>query len=228
MMRCSPYSATYLFRNSPIAPLLHLFQFLCLNPTITGLVIIPTHFTAALSPTRMPRLETFRGPGTVACSVLPGSRISKLMIYWELFPDFSRVLAMAGTSKIDVVELSSVLDFWDPLLLMAVAKHVPRVELLHIQYIENQHGSQQDDSSAVENTLHSLPGLAKVRIMEGDGTRMDSTDGELDSEFEVVRKWGETFPNFNGATFMTARLGPAWVIHSSAAMCGIPESPLVL
>ncbi|KAJ7653152.1 hypothetical protein DFH06DRAFT_1204843 [Mycena polygramma] len=190
---------------------LHLFQFLGMNPMITSLTVIPSLIgrsksgTAALKRIHMPRLENFQGPGSVACSVLPGSRTSRLIIYWEPLADFSRVLAAVEASKVEVIELSNLVYVWDPSLLAAIAKYTPRIEMLHIQYIKNHQG-REDIFSAFENTLHSLPRLGQLRIMEGDGPGLDSLDHideALESEFEVVRKWGEMFPNVISTTLMT-------------------------
>ncbi|KAJ6494021.1 hypothetical protein C8R47DRAFT_1318882 [Mycena vitilis] len=189
----------------------HLFQFLRINPTITRLVVIPSEFLPgepdypmlAFDSIHMPRMESFQGPAIVACSVLPNSRASRVMLCWEPRLGFERVLSAAGASKADVVELGCVLCFWDPLLLAAIVKHAPRLKLLHIQYIKKQQ-ERQHIFSAVENTLHSLPCLLHLRVMEGDGTVPDRIHDGLESEFAVVRKWGEMFPNIISATFMTA------------------------
>ncbi|KAJ7653147.1 hypothetical protein DFH06DRAFT_1330542 [Mycena polygramma] len=182
-----------------------------MNSTITDLIVMPSeslqnnldYSAVTFGSIHMPKLESFQGPGTVACSILSGSRTSRFTIYWEPRSDFSRVLAAVEASNGDVIELSSMVYFWDHALLAAIAKHTPRIEELNIQYMKNHHG-REDIFSALEHTLHSLPRLVLFRVTEIADIEPDRVDEGLESEFEAMRKWGEMFPNIRCATLMTA------------------------
>ncbi|KAJ6551789.1 hypothetical protein B0H19DRAFT_1158907 [Mycena capillaripes] len=199
---------------------LDIFPFLRNNSSITSVMLSPAlegafgldSFPIDISPIHMPKLQCFIGSRIVACSVVPGSLVSRVGVLWteQGVMESPRDLAAIATSKSDIVELSCATSNsrWDPALLVAIAKHTPRIRQLSIRNMD--YGSpprrwREDFLSVFDHTIRSLPCLEHLIIVEAvDLPRrppgIDRVDEELDSEFESVRKWGETSPELKRVT----------------------------
>ncbi|KAJ7653163.1 hypothetical protein DFH06DRAFT_1204860 [Mycena polygramma] len=204
----SPFSRVYFPRLlSCIVPLtVDIFPFLLKNPTINSLSVragadlANSDFCSwPIRPMQMSNLTLFDGPDIIACSVIPGSRVSRAAIFWpqETVVGFPKVFAALAASTADMDNLSCVICTWDPSLLQTIAEHTPRLECLHIQHLNLDQlstGPRENFHAAIENALRSLPCLTSLKILEGvDSLRreIERTDEEREFEFELVQKWGE-------------------------------------
>ncbi|KAJ7653139.1 hypothetical protein DFH06DRAFT_1474906 [Mycena polygramma] len=194
---------------------LDIFPFLRLNPTITTVTIIPEESPASpnfadfstlpIEPIHMPRLENFDGPGNVACSVVPGSLTSRIALFWEDNPNvnFPRDFEALGSSNTDILQLACLINEWDSVLLVAIAKHTPRITSLTIQNVRDQ-SRKREFMAVLADILPSLTFLVNLGILEGapmlHSPYVDRTDEELEPEFELVHKWGETSPKLGKIT----------------------------
>ncbi|KAJ6493998.1 hypothetical protein C8R47DRAFT_1318865 [Mycena vitilis] len=204
----SPFSRVYFPRllSCTVPVTVDIFPFLLKNPTVKSLSVRAgsdlSNYDFCLWPIRpmqMSDLMSFDGPDIVACSVIPGSRVSQAAIFWpqETVVGFPKIFAALAASTADMDNLSCVVCTWDPSLLPAIAKHMPRLACLHIQHLnldQMSTGPREDFHAAIENALRSLPCLTILKISEGvDLQRREIawTDEDREFEFELVQRWGE-------------------------------------
>ncbi|KAJ6551822.1 hypothetical protein B0H19DRAFT_1264453 [Mycena capillaripes] len=189
---------------------LDIFPFLCKNPSITYISIVPTEegsleaFDASpLQSIYMPNMQRFDGPDIAACSVLPDSLVSYVGIIWsrKLDVDFSRALAAAGSAKTGIVQLKNMLFSWNPALPAAIAKHTPQIRFLEIRNIATFAATPEKEIflSALDDTLRCLPCVMGICIVEGNPNPsycrpIDRIEDDLESEFETVQRWGGISP----------------------------------
>ncbi|KAF7368815.1 hypothetical protein MVEN_00206700 [Mycena venus] len=194
------------------------------NPTITSLSLLPgaddphsNYEISTTQPIRMPKLEVFHGPALVACSVVPGSRVSRIAIPWDARPviEFSTAFATLTTSKVDITDFACTIWAWDPALLAAIATYMPRIERLQIMNMEFLSGSSSTLPKEVSNTVHYLCPragslVARISFLAFDNTLRSLSrlsglmisdmpgnhgiDQQLDLEFETVQRWAEISP----------------------------------
>ncbi|KAJ6461043.1 hypothetical protein C8R45DRAFT_1179808 [Mycena sanguinolenta] len=181
------------------------YSFLHRNPTLEFITVIPVKGSESLSnkfsdiqPIHMPQLRQFEGPESAVCTVVPGSPVSMLTIWWGR-PDpvmsYSRGLTAAASSKADLHYLVNSIIFWDPALLRAIAMHTPRIQILEIRNL-TQSGARgkADFLPAFEDTLHSLICLKNLIISDKSSCHLDRIGDVLESEFDRVRRWGKICP----------------------------------
>ncbi|KAJ7910468.1 hypothetical protein B0H13DRAFT_1876724 [Mycena leptocephala] len=190
------------------------------NPTITSISILPedpsSDFnTSHIQPIHMPKLVCFDGPESAARSVVPGSVVSRVAIFWMDRPvmEFSRCLTAVAASKVDITELSNVVYSWNPGLLKSIATHMPRLQFLQIRNRKDlsvpivqerlallgiifapRSRLTQAFFSAFDDTLRCLPCLVGLIMVEGISLRphgLSWLEAALESEFETVQRWGE-------------------------------------
>ncbi|KAF7368832.1 hypothetical protein MVEN_00208400 [Mycena venus] len=214
--------------NCTIPISLDVYPFLRRNPTITSLSMegpCPNLNSFPIQPMQMPKLQYFHGPNTVACSVVPGSLVSRIAVFWLFQPnsDFSRDLAAFATSMVDIINLTGVVCSWNPDLLVAVAKYTPRIQSLHISNIKDDSLEQGDFISAVNDTLRSVPCL-KTLIFNVRPSLLHRPPiwESLESEFEIVHMWGQISP-----TLFTVSLSPCTVWGRVGNNAWFPRSLVV-
>ncbi|KAJ6494026.1 hypothetical protein C8R47DRAFT_1118079 [Mycena vitilis] len=199
----------------PFSP--DIIRFLRLNPSMASITIFPEgsrRYDWPLARIHMPNLEHFDGPDVVACIVIPGSLVSRIALFWPDRPDldFSRGLVAAASSKADLTELSNLVYSWNPNLLAAIAEHTPRVQFLQIRNLKDfSVASPRRDRffTAMDGVLPSLPCLIGLIIVESSSLRPMGTQWiseELDSEFEIVQRWGALSPVLNRLTLPSTTL----------------------
>ncbi|KAJ7653134.1 hypothetical protein DFH06DRAFT_527164 [Mycena polygramma] len=199
----------------PVSP--DIIRFLCINPRMASITIFPEgsrRFDWPLAPIHMPNLEHFDGPDIVACIVVPGSLVSRIALFWPDRPvlEFSRGLAAAASSKADLIELSNLVYSWNPDLLAAVAEHTPRIQFLQIRNMKDfSVPTRRRDQffAAMDGVLPSLPCLIGLIIVESSSLRpmgIQWISEELDSEFEIVQRWGALSPVLTRLTLPSTTL----------------------
>ncbi|KAJ7116534.1 hypothetical protein C8R44DRAFT_983587 [Mycena epipterygia] len=154
----------------------------------------------SLQPIRMPKLQEFLGPASLAYVVIPGSSTSRMSIYWESNQTTSSSGAVATLARpnVDVILLENIVVRWDRQLLSAIAVHMPRLEHLTFHNIGNCE-EEKLFLSHIDDTLRSLPRLRSITLLAG--FTADPHDGDLREEFEAVRRWGEIAPMLTDVTF---------------------------
>ncbi|KAJ6461100.1 hypothetical protein C8R45DRAFT_1081081 [Mycena sanguinolenta] len=195
-----------------VIPLLwdsHCYSFLRRNHTIESAVVVaPVQGNGSLSkllsdfsniqPIRMPKLQHFDGPEIAACTVVPGAPVSRLTIWWGRKPamEFSRGLAAAAASEVELRELTNVIRFWDPTLLRGIVKHTPRIQVLIIRSstFTGLTPEKENFLSALDDILPSLTCLTNLIVLDGTPFHLDRIGEALESEFDRVRQWGAICP----------------------------------
>ncbi|KAJ6551799.1 hypothetical protein B0H19DRAFT_1236839 [Mycena capillaripes] len=221
----------------PLSP--DIFPFLCANPTISSLSVAPSSIESWVeferAPIRsiyMPNLRRFEGPDIVACSVLPGSPVSQVGILWpgDRFADFSRAMAAVASSKPGVDYFSNLIHSWDPALLAALAKHTPRIQVLQIRNIRPSSVTSPPKKiflSAMDDTLHGLPHLMVINIVEGVDQSFRPAihwnEEDLEFEFKTVRRWREISPKLDLVTLSSITswmcIDDVWSPMNSNKLC---------
>ncbi|KAF7377935.1 hypothetical protein MSAN_00217400 [Mycena sanguinolenta] len=189
--------------------LLDSYSFLSRNPTIESAAVVALdqgngslfklfNDFSSIQPIHMPKLQHFDGPEIAACTVVPGSPVSRLMIRWDRNPamEFSRGLTAAASSEAELRELMNIIHFWDPVLLKAIVKHTPRIQFLVIKSstFTGLTPEKEDFLSAMDNILPFLTSLAKLLVSDDTPSRLDRIGDKLESQFDRVRRWGDGCP----------------------------------
>ncbi|KAJ7653136.1 hypothetical protein DFH06DRAFT_1299327 [Mycena polygramma] len=231
-----------------------LLPFLCKNPTIRTLytfsqgaagswnsILIP------IQPIRMPRLETFSGPDAAVCSLVPGSLVSTVGIFWAKHRviEISKIFAAVGSSRASVTQLNNLVSSWDLALPVHIAKHTPQIVFLQIRNVTDllptpaklvnyrarylpwcsRYIIYQDFMCALDDTLRLLPCLATLVVAEGPESAIyrpiDSIVPGLESQFETVERWGEIAPALRRICLST--MFTSWGrVHDNVWFPGIP------
>ncbi|KAJ7769174.1 hypothetical protein DFH07DRAFT_1006962, partial [Mycena maculata] len=181
------------------------------------------------SPTQsvsMPKLQCFAGPDHIACTVIPGSQVSDMTVYW--LPDRSMkssdCLVALARPKVDVVCLKNVMVGWDCGILLAIANHMPHVEHLEFQNLSD-YKERELFISRIESALCSLPQIKCINLFEGIlQTPKNYTENEAtqDAEFEAVRRWGDQSASLNFITFPSIM---RWVRFGAKGTAWLPWLP---
>ncbi|KAJ7732845.1 hypothetical protein B0H16DRAFT_1468355 [Mycena metata] len=112
--------------------------FLRLHPTPVKLRLIPdfnlARPTYSSSPILLPVLREFRGPAWTAREVVPHSSIEVVTLAWnESFPEMYHIVLNGFSGMQEPLRVMNNLVFaWDPVFLLAIAKHLPRLAVCNI------------------------------------------------------------------------------------------------
>ncbi|KAJ7772305.1 hypothetical protein B0H16DRAFT_1513019 [Mycena metata] len=112
--------------------------FLRLHPTLVKLRLIPDFSLArptySSSPISLPVLREFSGPAWAAREIVPHSSIEVVTLAWnESFPETYHIV-LNGFSGIQqpLRVMNNLVFTWDPVFLLAIAKHLPRLAVCNI------------------------------------------------------------------------------------------------
>ncbi|KAJ7620972.1 hypothetical protein FB45DRAFT_132161 [Roridomyces roridus] len=162
-------------------------------------------FESSIPPISMPRLLQFMGPVNVANSLIPGSCLFTLDLFWDSDPTitgFERLPSTYFQDKIptvaqaEVAIFRNILTVWDHRILPPIAEYLPHLKELEFA---NPLGTASSDAeayefiSAVGGILPSLPNLWELKIYNGakfidDGSTSSSSpdDETLNREFGIA------------------------------------------
>ncbi|KAJ7629603.1 hypothetical protein B0H17DRAFT_1109606 [Mycena rosella] len=176
--------------------------FLHLHSKLEGLSLDPVPDTSVmwwtfLQPIQLSDLQMFSGPEVVAQAVVPDSRASHIIIFWDPRPQrdfghFFETIAASGTTLLDV---QNILITWDAPLLAAMAKCGASLTSFTVRNVSSVHQPLEieDFLAGMDATLHSLRCLTALSIIE-DALASSFDPADLDWEFATVRRWGDIAP----------------------------------
>ncbi|KAJ7828970.1 hypothetical protein B0H13DRAFT_1916739 [Mycena leptocephala] len=203
------------------------FRFLELHLDLVHLSIDPVpHDSAPFPPIFRPlslaHLEIFSGPDVVALSVIPGSRAAHVIVFWDprLETHSDDLFAAIANSGTQLCEVHNVMAAWDPTLLAAITKNIPTLRSLAIRNVSSVPAPIQFEEfiSCMDDTIKSIPSLTSLCIVRGTRLRPTLSPGDLDWEFETVRRWGNISPAFIAASFRATRCGSTSLPPAYGAM----------
>ncbi|KAF7377930.1 hypothetical protein MSAN_00216900 [Mycena sanguinolenta] len=158
----------------------------------------------------MPKLQHFDGPEIAVCTVVPGSPVSRLTIWWSRNPsmEYSRGSTAAASSEAELRELTNMILCWDPALLRGIVKHTPRIQVLIIwsSIFTGLTPEKEGFLSAMDVVLPSLACHAKLIVLDNTPFHLDRISNALESEFDRVRRWGDICPTLTQIAISTAWL----------------------
>ncbi|KAJ7116533.1 hypothetical protein C8R44DRAFT_739236 [Mycena epipterygia] len=137
----------------------------------------------SLQPIRMPKLQVFLGPASLAYVVIPGSPTLRMLIHWESNRSTSSSdgVATLARSAVDVLLIQNLVVGWDRQLLSTITAHMPRLKRLMFRNL----GNCEDEKS--------------ITLLAG--FTADPHDRNAREEFEAVRRWAEIAPMLTDVTF---------------------------
>ncbi|KAJ7762090.1 hypothetical protein B0H16DRAFT_1688230 [Mycena metata] len=151
-------------------------------------------FPATFDSVQLPDLQTYSGPESIAHAVIPGSRTSHAIIFWDprLETDAATVFEAIGLSGTRLCEVNNVVVAWNPMLVTAAAKYMPNVSSLSIRNVSAFQTPAELEAlfSCVDETIKALSALTSIAIVQGVTPGSLEAD-DLDWEFHTVRCWGE-------------------------------------
>ncbi|KAJ7023495.1 hypothetical protein C8F04DRAFT_1401655 [Mycena alexandri] len=155
-------------------------------------------FPATFDPVQLPDLQIFRGPESVAHAVIPGSRTSHTIIFWDprLQTDAATVFEAIGVSGTRLCKVNNVVVAWNPMLVTAAARYIPNVSSLSIRNVSAFQAPAELEAffSCMDEPMKVLSALTSISVVQEitPGT-LEAED--LDWEFQTVRRWGDISPN---------------------------------
>ncbi|KAJ7081260.1 hypothetical protein C8R44DRAFT_895132 [Mycena epipterygia] len=177
-------------------------SFLQLHPKMVALSLdpVPHHsvlYRTSIPAIHLPDLQMFSGPEIVALSVIPQSRASHILIFWDprLKTEFSGAFEAMASSGTPLFEVQNILVTWDTTLLTAISKCIPNLTSLSVRNVSSIPLPVQMELffTCLDETIKSLRSLTSLCVIQGALPVTLDTD-DLDWEFHTVRKWGDMSP----------------------------------
>ncbi|KAJ7458084.1 hypothetical protein FB451DRAFT_584802 [Mycena latifolia] len=145
----------------------------------------------------MPALRSFAGSPTLACTVVPYSRVWRVLLWWPLqnmpAPNYADVIDTLALSETKILRFDNVVDTWDVALLVAIVAGMPDLTDLSIRNDSVSDPTQLEIFIAhLDTVVAGLPHLSSLSISQDLVRGADFLDPrDLEVEFDAVRRWGD-------------------------------------
>ncbi|KAJ7135081.1 hypothetical protein C8R46DRAFT_1362225 [Mycena filopes] len=155
-------------------------------------------FPQSFDPVLLPELQVFSGPDSIAHAVIPGSRVSHAVVFWDPRgeTDCVGMFEAIGASGTQLRDLNNIVVVWDPMLPTAAAKYLPSLSVLAVRNVSALPAPHTLETffSCIDTNIKTFANLTTLCIVQGTGPApLDASD--LDWEFQTVRRWADLCPS---------------------------------